>query len=281
VRRAGSFACINIGDATRSIGGRFRLFSNHTRIIAAFSTLGFDCLPFILWRKTINAPTKFMGSGMLPPGAYVTLEHEYILVFRKSGRREFASPAERSRRLESAYFWEERNRWFADLWDIKGSPQELGAAELRERSAAFPPELAFRLINMYSLYGDTVLDPFAGTGTTSAAAIAAGRNSMGIEIDRTFQPVLTGRIGKALTCAAGMVDCRVKDHVDFIASRIEAGKIPKYSNAVHGFPVVTRQETGIRLYRPILIGQTAYGGFCADYEEIGPIPGPARGIPPR
>ena len=74
-------ACINIGDATRTIDGNFQLFSSHSRIISKFIDLGFINLPNIIWRKPTNSPTKFMGSGMYPPGAYVTLEHEYILVF--------------------------------------------------------------------------------------------------------------------------------------------------------------------------------------------------------
>ncbi|MFZ1986597.1 MAG: DNA methyltransferase, partial [Desulfatitalea sp.] len=82
VVKPGGIVCINIGDATRTIDGRFRLFANHARIILAFRALGFDQLPAIIWRKTTNAPNKFMGSGMLPPGAYVTLEHEYVLIFR-------------------------------------------------------------------------------------------------------------------------------------------------------------------------------------------------------
>ena len=85
----GGIACINIGDATRTIGGDFKLYPNHSRILAAMTTAGFSTLPAILWRKPTNAPTKFMGSGMLPAGAYVTLEHEYVLLFRKGPKREF------------------------------------------------------------------------------------------------------------------------------------------------------------------------------------------------
>ncbi|MDY6970154.1 MAG: DNA methyltransferase, partial [Spirochaetota bacterium] len=69
VLKPGSFACINIGDATRTIGTNFQLYSNHTRIISHFNKIGFDTLPVILWRKQTNAPNKFMGSGMLPSGA--------------------------------------------------------------------------------------------------------------------------------------------------------------------------------------------------------------------
>src|SRR5690554_4099186 len=113
----GGFACINIGDATRTIGGNFSLYSNHSRIITSFLKLGVDNLPNILWRKQTNAPNKFMGSGMLPAGAYVTLEHEWILIFRKGGKRQFNSEVDKIRRRESSFFWEERNVWFSDLWD--------------------------------------------------------------------------------------------------------------------------------------------------------------------
>jgi len=87
VLKDGGFACINIGNATRKIGEEFRLYSNHSRILEYCLKLGFSSLPEILWRKQTNAPNKFMGSGMLPAGAYVTLEHEHILVLRKGNKR--------------------------------------------------------------------------------------------------------------------------------------------------------------------------------------------------
>jgi len=89
VLKSGGFACINIGDATRTINGNFILYTNHARILKYTQELGFSSLPCILWRKQTNAPNKFMGSGMLPAGAYVTLEHEYILILRKGPKREF------------------------------------------------------------------------------------------------------------------------------------------------------------------------------------------------
>jgi DNA modification methylase len=145
----GGIACINIGDATRKINGSFRVFQNHSRIINDFEDLGFEPLPELLWRKPGNSGAKFMGSGMLPPNAYVTLEHEYILVFRNGeDSRSFEPGSER--RYSSAYFWEERNQWFSDVWmEITGKLQSLGQSELRERSGAFPFEIPYRLINMY------------------------------------------------------------------------------------------------------------------------------------
>ena len=102
------FVCINIGDATRTINDNFQLYSNHTQIINKFLSMGYCVLPDIHWRKQSNAPNKFMGSGMFPAGAYVTYEHEYILVFRKGGKRVFKG-AEKALRQKSAFFWEERN----------------------------------------------------------------------------------------------------------------------------------------------------------------------------
>src|SRR3989304_9205859 len=90
VLKEGGFACINIGDATRKIGKEFKLYPNHSRILEYCKTLGFSPLPEILWRKQTNAPNKFMGSGMLPAGAYITLEHEFILILRKCGNRQFS-----------------------------------------------------------------------------------------------------------------------------------------------------------------------------------------------
>ena len=96
VLKPGRFACINIGDATRKLGDDFCLYPNHARILNALLDIGFSALPDILWRKQTNAPNKFMGSGMLPAGAYVTLEHEYILIVRKGSKREFMTEAEKT-----------------------------------------------------------------------------------------------------------------------------------------------------------------------------------------
>ncbi len=109
VLKDGGIVCINVGDATRTLNGNFTLYSNHSRIISYMLKIGFNALPEILWRKQTNAPNKFMGSGMLPPGAYVTLEHEFILIFRKGGKREFWKADDKKNRLESSFFWEERN----------------------------------------------------------------------------------------------------------------------------------------------------------------------------
>jgi DNA modification methylase len=244
----GGFVCINIGDATRTIGGEFALYSNHSRIINYFVANGFVNLPNILWRKQTNAPNKFMGSGMMPAGAYVTLEHEWILIFRKGGKREFKSETEKLRRRESSFFWEERNVWFSDLWDnIKGTKQKISKSESRDRSAAYPLEIPYRLINMYSLKGDTVLDPFLGTGTTTIAAIMTGRNSIGYEIDKSFMDVIYENIcSTSLLEMNAVIRNRIDRHRTFIVDRLRDNKEIKHYNGNLNMPVVTSQETEIK-----------------------------------
>ncbi len=243
----GGWAAINIGDATRSLAGSFGLWPNHARVLMGALRAGLAPMPDILWRKPTNAPNKFMGSGMLPGGAYVTYEHEYVLLFRKPGTRSF-DPA---RRRESAYFWEERNRWFSDLWSgLPGERQGQNAG--RSRSAAFPRELPWRLIQMYSCLGDIVLDPFAGTGTTTAAALAAGRSSVAVE---SVAGVLAGAPA-ALAEAVGWGQARTRerlvDHRAFVAQRVAAGKLPKHLSTSYG-PVVTGQEADLRLWQPMAV----------------------------
>lgn len=248
VLKKGGFACINIGDAVRTLHSDFALYSNHTRILRHLLQIGFTALPMVIWRKQTNAPNKFMGSGMLPAGAYVTLEHEYVLILRKGGKRQFSSDAEKQNRNQSAIFWEERNLYFSDIWfDIKGSRQALHDKELRKRSAAFPFELAYRLINMYSVKNDIVLDPFMGTGTTLAAAMTAARNSMGCEIEKGFLDPIMKIQNNIIRLAGEITETRLKAHLSFIAERTAAGKPIKHRNLPYGFPVITRQEREIIL----------------------------------
>ncbi|MBT8342697.1 MAG: site-specific DNA-methyltransferase [Desulfatitalea sp.] len=248
VVKPGGVVCINIGDATRTIDGRFRLYANHARIIATFIALGFDQLPAVIWRKPTNAPNKFMGSGMLPPSAYVTLEHEYILIFRKGAKREFNRPKEKARRRQSAYFWEERNAWFSDVWyDLVGTPQSMKRNGARDRSAAFPFELPYRLIHMFSIQGDMVLDPFLGTGTTMLAAMATGRCSTGYEIEPAFKTSLLQQLPDLPAMANEMVERRLARHTEFVRERRQRKGDLKHHNHVYDMPVITRQEVDLFL----------------------------------
>ena len=184
-----------------------------------------------------------MGSGMLPAGAYVTQEHEFVLVLRKGGKREFKTAEEKLKRMQSAYFWEERNVWFSDVWeDLKGIKQNNISKKIRPRSGAYPFELPYRIINMFSLREDTVLDPFLGTGTTTAAAMATGRNSVGIEIDPNFKDHLNERFEDMLDFSNKLIENRIENHLQFVQEKTRVKGPLGYLNRVYGFPVMTSQE---------------------------------------
>ena len=192
----GGIACINIGDATRTVKGKFQLYPNHSRITEVCEKIGFTTLPYILWKKPTTKPMykgkgAFLGSGFLPPNAYVTLDCEFILLFRKGKLRKF--PPKDALRYESAFTKKERDEWFSQIWAFKGTRQT--ADELERRTAAYPEEIADRLIRMFSVKGETVLDPFLGSGTTVKVAIENDRNSIGYETDKNLLPVITKKIG--------------------------------------------------------------------------------------
>ena len=241
----GGFVCVNIGDATRTVGNRFRMYPNADRISSYFVSLGFDVLPKVIWRKTTNAPNKFMGSGMLPGGAYVTLEHEYVLIFRNGSKRMFSDSADVNLRYDSAFFWEERNTWFSDVWLGLNGANQLTSAGTRERTGAYPFELPYRLINMFSVKGDTILDPFLGTGTTTLAALASARNSIGLEIDPAFVDLAFERTLREWRSLNELIDKRLVKHRDFVEEAGNKEKQLRHFNANLGMPVMTRQETRI------------------------------------
>ncbi len=191
----GGLLCINIGDAARKNDGNgFRLYPNHSKIIEHCEKIGFTTLPYILWKKPTNKPNAFLGSGFIPPNAYVTLDCEYILIFRKGQMRKF--PPKDKVRYESAFSRQERDEWFSQVWeDIRGTKQN--HADIKRRTAAFPEEIARRLISMFSVKGDTVLDPFVGTGTTMKVAKELGRNSIGYEIDESIEKIITDSMKQA------------------------------------------------------------------------------------
>jgi DNA modification methylase len=191
----GGIACINVGDATRTINGKFQLFPNHSRITEDCDKIGFTTLPYILWKKPTTKPTykgkgAFLGSGFLPPNAYVTVDCEFILIFRKGKLRKFQP--HHLKRYESILTKTQRDEWFSQIWSVKGTRQSQSLLE--RRTAAYPEEIAERIIRMFSIKGETVLDPFLGSGTTIKAAIKNERNSIGYETDQNLIPLITKTI---------------------------------------------------------------------------------------
>lgn len=171
----GGIVCINIGDALRKVDENFQLWENHAIVLNNFRNLGFSVLPYILWKKPTNKPNSFLGSGMLPTNAYVTLDCEFILIFRKGNIRKF--PPKDENRYESKYTFEERNKWFSQIWEIPGKKDHDG-------TSPFPNEIPYRLIRMYSVIGDIIFDPFIGSGTTIVEAEKTGRRCFAMDMKK-------------------------------------------------------------------------------------------------
>lgn len=174
----GRLVCV-VGDVclSRREHGRHLVMPLHADICVICRRLGFDNLNPIIWHKIANANfevnngTKFLGKPY-EPNAIIKNDIEFILMQRKPGG--YRKPTEEQRDL-SRMTKEEYDEWFRQFWTITG-------ASTKNHPAPFPLELAHRLVRMFSFVGDTVLDPFLGSGTTSLAAMRCGRNSIGVEI---------------------------------------------------------------------------------------------------
>jgi DNA modification methylase len=239
VLKKGGICCINMGDATRRTTTGFQIFPNSAETITRCRKIGFKLLPSLIWNKPSNGPASFMGSGTLPVNAYITNETEDILIFRKGGLRDFKSDADRRRR--SAFFSEERNEWFTNIWKDRGSKQSINGNRLR--SAAFPFSIPHKLINMFSIQGDTVLDPFIGTGTTLIAAVSNARRCVGFEVDKSLLDIVFDRAREIKQTANDMLLDRLRNH------RMKVSIEAKYFHSGYKFNVKTNQETDIRLRR--------------------------------
>ncbi len=178
----GRLVCV-VGDVcvSRREFGRHLVFPLHADICVICRRLGFDNLNPIIWHKISNASyeisngSKFLGKPY-EPNAIIKNDIEFILMQRKPGG--YRKPTEEQRK-KSMIAKADFDKWFQQIWSLPG-------ASLKNHPAPYPLELASRLICMFSFVGDTVLDPFAGTGTTLAAAMKYGRNSIGVEIDPDY-----------------------------------------------------------------------------------------------
>jgi modification methylase len=180
----GRVVCV-VGDvclARRKNKGRHQVVPLHADISVRCRRIGLDYLTPILWQKIANASyevengSSFLGKPY-EPNAIIKNDVEYILMLRKPGG--YRKPTEEQRRL-SRLTKEEHAKWFRPTWT------DLPGASTRDHPAPFPVALAFRLVRMFSFAGDTVLDPFLGTGSTTIGAIQAGRHSIGNELDPDY-----------------------------------------------------------------------------------------------
>jgi DNA modification methylase/endonuclease YncB( thermonuclease family) len=182
--------CINIGDQfARSVYyGRYKVIPIRTEIIRLCETMGMDYMGAVIWQKVTTTNTTggatIMGSFPYPRNGILKLDYEFILIFKKLGE---APRPEAHTRDEAKLTTEEWNTYFAGHWNFPGEKQE-------GHIARFPVELPHRLIRMFSFPGETVLDPFAGSGTTNVAAARLNRNSIGVEINPEFAALATRRL---------------------------------------------------------------------------------------
>ncbi len=183
---------IVVGDVclSRRRHGRHVVVPLHASIQESCRRLGFDNLAPIIWHKIANATYEAGSSGFMgkpyEPNAIIKNDIEFILMQRKPGGYRHPSAAARALSLISAT---NHRRWFRQIWTIPG-------ASRRDHPAPYPLELPLRLVQMFSFVGDTVLDPFLGTGTTTVAAMRTGRSSIGVEIDPEYVEMARRRIAQ-------------------------------------------------------------------------------------
>jgi site-specific DNA-methyltransferase (adenine-specific) len=183
--------CINIGDqfARAVYYGRYKVIPIREEIIKFCENIGFDYMGAIIWQKVTTSNTTGggvqMGSYPYPRNGILKLDYEFILIFKKLGD---APKPTTEQKEHSKMTSEEWNTFFAGHWNFAGARQN-------NHIAMFPEELPRRLIKMFSFVGETILDPFIGSGTTALAARNSDRNSVGYEINTEFVPIIKEKLG--------------------------------------------------------------------------------------
>lgn len=211
VLQDGCRLCVNIGDQfARSVYyGRYKVIPIRTEIIKFCEILGFDYMGAIIWQKQTSMNTTgggaVMGSFPYPRNGILKIDYEFILIFKKQGKAPVPTKEQKEASEISKEDW---NKYFASHWTFIGARQD-------KHIAVFPEELPLRLIKMFSFVGETVLDPFMGSGTTALAALHLGRNSVGYEINNDFKEVYKSKVEDG----AGLFDnCEysyITDHSTF------------------------------------------------------------------
>lgn len=183
ILKDGCRLCINIGDQfARSVYyGRYKVIPIRTEIIRFCETLGLDYMGAVIWQKQTTMHTTgggaVMGSFPYPRNGILKIDYEFILIFKKQGK---APVPTKEQKEMSEIGKEEWNKLFASHWNFAGARQD-------GHIAMFPEELPARLIKMFSFVGETVFDPFMGSGTTALAAKKLSRNSIGYEINKDYR----------------------------------------------------------------------------------------------
>lgn len=182
--------CINIGDQfARSVYyGRYKVVPIRTEIIRFCETLKMDYMGAIIWQKATTMNTSgggaIMGSFPYPRNGILKIDYEFILIFKKLGNPPKPTLEQKENSIMTKEEW---NQYFSSHWNFSGVKQS-------EHIAMFPEELPKRLIKMFSFFGETIFDPFLGSGTTTLAAKNLGRNSIGYEINKEFESVIKEKL---------------------------------------------------------------------------------------
>ncbi len=182
--------CVNIGDqfARAAYYGRYKVIPIREEIIKFCENAGFDYMGAIIWQKVTTSNTTGggvqMGSYPYPRNGILKIDYEFIITFKKPG---VAPKPAKEIKEQSKLTSEEWNTFFASHWNFSGVKQD-------SHIAMFPEELPKRLIKMFSFVGDTILDPFAGSGTTNLAAKKLQRSSAGYEINKDFITVIKDKL---------------------------------------------------------------------------------------
>lgn len=182
--------CINIGDQfARSVYyGRYKVVPIRTEIIRFCETLKMDYMGAIIWQKTTTMNTSgggaIMGSFPYPRNGILKIDYEFILIFKKLGNPPKPTLEQKENSIMTKEEW---NQYFSSHWNFSGVKQS-------EHIAMFPEELPKRLIKMFSFFGETIFDPFLGSGTTTLAAKNLGRNSIGYEINKEFESIIKEKL---------------------------------------------------------------------------------------
>jgi len=220
--------CVNIGDqfARAVYYGRYKVLPIRTEIIKFCESIGFDYMGAIIWQKKTTSNTtggaSLMGSYPTPRNGIVSIDYEFILIFKKLGipKRPDKEIKELSKMTK-----EEWKTYFAGHWNFGGARQD-------GHIAMFPEELPKRLIKMFAFVGDTVLDPFLGSGTTSLAAKNLGRNSIGYEINEEFLPNIEKKLKINENSIVSFEVIKEKTVIDF---KNEIKKLPYKFIDFHNF----------------------------------------------
>ena len=193
VLNSGCRLCINIGDQfARAITyGRYKIIPIRTEIIKFCESIGFDYMGAIIWQKMTTMNTtggaSVMGSYPYPRNGLIAIDYEFILLFKKLGKaqNDIAQPIKEQSKLSN----EEWRKYFTGHWNFAGEKQNGG------HIAMFPEELPKRLIKMFSFVGETILDPFLGSGTVTKVAKDLNRSSIGYEINKDYLPIIKQKVG--------------------------------------------------------------------------------------